>query len=250
MSGTLLNIVTILLGSLLGVWIGDRLPAKMQESIMVGLGTVTLIVGIQNGLKTGNILIPLLSLLIGIIIGELLDLDSALKRFGGWLQSQVERQSHNKDDLTAARMRFINGFVTASLVFCVGPLAILGSVQNGIDSGDIKLLAIKAMLDFFASMAFASSLGIGVAFSVLPTLVIQGGFSLLGVMFAASAVSLGSDNPYIRELTATGGLLLLGLALILLNIKQPRVANFLPALIIAPLLVALAALLHINIYPL
>lgn len=134
MTGTLLNIVTIIFGSLIGVWIGDRLPTKMQESIMAGLGLVTVVVGIQNGLRTGNILIPLLSLLIGIIIGELLDLDAALKGFGGWLQSQVERQSRPGDDLTAARLRFINGFVTASLVFCIGPLAILGSVQNGMNS--------------------------------------------------------------------------------------------------------------------
>ncbi len=261
MSGTFLNIVSIIAGSLIGVLIGDRLSAKMQESIMGGLGLVTLFIGMQNTFRTGNILIPLLGLLIGTIIGELLDLDAALKRFGGWLQSMVQRNTATAESnaqgaanaLPDARVRFINGFVTASLVFCIGPLAILGSVQNGMNGADIKLLAIKSTLDFFGSIAFAASLGIGVAFSTLPTLVIQGGFSLLGValisVLAAGGVPLDNDNPYIREVTATGGLLLMGLALLLLNIKQLRVANFLPALIIVPMLILLAALLHITIYP-
>ena len=267
MTGTFINIGAIIMGTALGMLIGNRLPAKMQESIMAALGLVTLSVGVQNVLRTGNILIPLIGLLIGTIIGELLDLDDALKRFGGWLQNQVARVGNNDDrtvntdqlinlasNTNEGRVRFINGFVTASLLFCIGPLAILGSVQNGIDSTDIRLLAIKSTLDFFASMAFASSLGMGVAFSILPTLVIQGGFALVGAglasTFAQGAVGLSADNPYIRELTATGGLLLLALGLMLLNIKQLRVANFLPALLIAPLLILLATLLHITVYPL
>lgn len=260
MTGTLLNVVTILLGSLIGVQIGDRLPAKMQESIMAGLGVVTLVVGLQDAFHTGNILIPLISLIIGTIIGELLDLDAALKRFGAWLQTRVQRDAPvvTQSDVPSSGenglVRFINGFVTASLVFCIGPLAILGSLQNGINIGDMKLLAIKSTLDFFASIAFAATLGIGVAFSILPTLVIQGGFSLLGIglagLFAASASALSADNPYIRELTGTGGLLLIAISLVLLNLKAVRVANFLPALIVAPLLILLAELLHVSLYPL
>lgn len=289
MTGTILNMATILIGSLIGVRIGDRLPAKMQESIMGGLGLVTFVIGVQDALRTGNILIPLFSLLIGILIGELLDLDSALKRFGGWLQMQAGRigrssavtvsaidplidpteaelhDAHTElphqpslptHEPMAARVRFINGFVTASLVFCIGPLAILGSVQNGMNAGDIKLLAIKSTLDLFSSMAFASSLGIGVAFAIVPTLIIQGGFALFGLILAhafsaaASATPLTGDNSYIRELTATGGLLLLGIALLLLNLKPLRVANFLPALLIAPLLLFIAGVVGINVYPL
>lgn len=265
MTGTLLNIAAIIIGSLIGITIGDRLPAKMQELIMVCLGLVTLSVGIQDTLRTGNILIPLLCLLIGTIIGELLDLDTALKRFGGWLQARVQRTApanasgnvslaqSSVQGTAAGRARFINGFVTASLLFCIGPLAILGSVQNGINAADIKLLTIKSTLDFFAAMAFAASLGIGVAFSVLPTLIIQGGFALLGMALAnslaAGAAVLDANNPYIRELTATGGLLLMAIALLLLNVKQTRVANFLPALIIVPILIWLAAQLGITIYP-
>ncbi len=249
MIGTLLNIAAIIIGSLLGVLIGDRLPAKMQESVMAGLGLVTLSIGMQDVFRTNNILIPLLSLLCGTILGELLDLDAVLKRFGAWLQTQVARSSVPGDETAAARVRFINGFVTASLVFCIGPLAILGAIQNGMN-GDIKLLVVKSTLDFFASIAFAASLGIGVAFSALPTFVIQAGFSLLGVAlagaFAVGTAALTDNNPYIRELTATGGLLLLGIALLLLNLKQLRIANFLPALIFAPLLTLLVAVLHIG----
>ena len=266
-TGTLLNMTTILIGSLIGVAVGNRLPKAMQDSIMAGLGLVIVVVGVQNALRTGNILIPLLSLVIGVIIGEALNLDAALKRLGGWLQTQVSRLTPASavapdraaaalaaEQLSITRARFINGFVTASLVFCIGPLAIIGSVQNGINSADIKLLAIKATLDFFASMAFASSLGIGVAFSIGPTLLVQGAFAIIGVLLGqallASGGTLNSDNIYIRELTATGGLLLLAIALLLLDLKSIRVANFLPALLIAPLLLLLAALLGINVYPL
>jgi uncharacterized protein len=253
LSGTLLNCIAILFGSLIGVMIGDRLTHSMRESIMAGLGLIVLVVGMQNAFRTGNILIPLLGLLTGTIIGELLDIDGAVKRFGGWLQARVQRNAAPDDEAAAARIRFINGFVTASLVFCVGPLAVIGSVKNGINAGDVQLLAIKSALDFFASIAFAASLGIGVAFSILPTLAIQGGFAVVGIAFAgalSASGALNSDNMYLRELTGVGGVMLMGIALILLNLKQVKVANFLPGLITTPLLVLIATLVGINIYPL
>ena len=265
MNGTLLNIASILIGSLIGIAVGDRLPAKMQESIMAGLGLVTVVVGLQNALKTGNILIPLLSIIIGVIIGEALNLDDALNRFGGWMQSRVSRRTQPESiivvsstiatkDPAVVRARFINGFVTASLVFCIGPLAIIGSVQNGMNSSDIRLLAIKSTLDLFTSMAFASTLGIGVGFSIVPTFFIQGAFALFGALlgqaFLAGGTTISSDNMYIRELTATGGLTLLAISLLLLNLKQIRVANFLPALLVTPILLVVAGLLGVNVYPL
>jgi len=254
MTGTLVNIIAIIIGSSIGLLIGNRLPPKIQESVVTGLGLTTLVIGLQNAMGSGNIIIPLLSLSFGAIIGELIGMDDALKRFGGWLQTRAATLSRqDTGDLAQARARFINGFVTSSLVFCVGPMAILGSIQNGMNSGDIQLLAIKSTLDFFASIAFAASLGIGVAFSIIPTLVLQGGFALVGTglvsLFTAGSATLTSGNPYIREMTATGGLILMGLALVLLNIKQPRVANFLPGLLIAPLLVLIANLLGIKVYP-
>ncbi|MDW8298345.1 MAG: DUF554 domain-containing protein, partial [Anaerolineae bacterium] len=246
----LLNVVTILAGSALGILIGSRFSANIQQSVVTGLGLVTLVLGVQNASQSGNILVPLLSLVIGTIIGEVLDVDGRLKAFGAWLQVRFANGKGDAESANTARLRFISGFVTASLVFGVGPMAVLGALQNGIDAADIRLLAIKSTLDFFASIAFAASLGIGVAFSALPIFVIQGGFALTGMFLAESAgAALGAESPLIRELTASGGLILMGLALVLLDVKQPRVANMLPALIVAPLIVLGAALLGVPIYP-
>jgi len=254
MLGTLINVVAVIVGSSIGLLIGNRLTEKIRESVMTCLGLVTLTIALQNAFKTGNIVIPLLSLVFGAIIGELLDLDALLKRFGAWLQERAVG-GQPAEDAPEARTRFINAFVTSSLIFCVGPLTILGSVQNGLNAGDIQLLLVKSILDFFASTAFAASLGVGVAFAAIPVLLLQGAFALVGIalgsLFAAGSTAtnagLSADNPYILEFTATGGLILIGLALILLNLKQPRVANFLPALLIAPLLVALVRLLGLQI---
>ncbi len=248
MWGTLLNALTVLLGSSTGLLIGNRLSQRIQESVMTGLGLVTLVVGFSNVSETGNIILPLLSLVIGAILGELLGLDLRVEQFAGWLQGRVQRETAGAASGVAheRRARFIEGFVTASLVFCVGPLAFVGSIQDGmgLDSG-FEQLAIKSMLDAFASMAFAASLGIGVLFSVFTVLGVQGGLALLGAL----AGEFMSD-PMINEMTAVGGLILIGLSLILLDIKKPRMVNFLPGLIVAPVLVALATALGINIYPL
>jgi len=250
MIGTLLNVFTVALGSALGLLIGGRLPERIQSSVVTGLGLVTLVVGIDNALQTGNIILPLLSIGSGVIVGELLDLDGKLQAFGGWLQrrfggsAEEEPAADAASDELDARTRFITGFVTASLVFCVGPLTFLGSIQDGM-TGDYQLLAIKSVLDGFAALAFASAMGIGVAFSIITVLVLQGGLALLGAL----AGGFMSD-PMITEMTATGGLVLIGLSLVLLDVKKPRMANFLPALIIAPLLVLVAGWLGIAIYPL
>jgi uncharacterized protein len=255
MSGTIINVVAILIGSAIGLVIGHRLNARMQESIMTGMGLTTFVIGVSNAQRSGNIVIPLLSLVIGIIIGELLGIDDAFKRFAGWLQTKAQGTStaDNAEGVANERVRFINGFVTASLVFGIGPLAILGPIQNGVNSADVQALIVKSILDFFGAIAFAASLGIGVAFAALPVGLLQGTFALAGIALASTfsaSGGLSATNPYIRELVGSGGLLLMGLALILLGIKQPRIANYLPALLIAPLLVGLATLLHINIYPL
>ncbi len=251
MSGTLLNTFTVALGSLLGLLLGSRVPAKMQDSIVTALGLVTVFVGISNAGRTGNIIIPLISLVVGVIVGELLDLDSALTRLGGWLQSRFAPRAlanSQLDDSASAdqRARFINGFVTASLVFCIGPLTIVGSIQDGMGlASGFQLLAIKSVLDGFAAMAFAASLGSGVAFSVLTVLILQGGLAVMG-----SVAGEFMSAPMSNEMTAVGGLMLIGLGLVLLDVKRPRMANFLPALVIAPLIVAVATAFGINIYPL
>ncbi len=244
MIGTLLNVITVAIGSTLGLLIGDRLPEKTQQSVIFGLGLVTLVVGIDNAFQTGNIIIPLLSLIIGIFIGEWLNIQAALDRLADWLQQTfIKHSDHEANTNDSARERFISGFVTTSLLFCVGPLTFIGSLQDGI-SGDYELLAIKAILDGFASLAFAASLGIGVMFSILTILSVQGGLTLLGMLAGEFMTTATID-----EMTATGGLLLIALSLVLLDIKKPSVANFLPALLIAPLLVTIAVNIGIDIYP-
>lgn len=255
MGGTLLNILIVAIGSLFGIAVGDRLPRRIRESVVTGLGLVTMFVAISNAGTTGNIIIPLLSIASGAIIGELLRIDLALEALGGWLQtrfggsaSQSDNQTTEAENSTLAtdRQRFITGFVTTSLVFCIGPLTLLGSIQDGMGLAiGFQQLAIKSVLDGFAAMAFAATFGIGVLFTTLTILVVQGGLALLG-----SGLGAFMTEPMIAEMTATGGIVLMGLSLILLDIKKPRMANFLPALLIAPLLVAIAQALGINIYPL
>jgi uncharacterized membrane protein YqgA involved in biofilm formation len=245
MGGTLLNMLTVAVGSTLGLLVGNRLPSRIQESIVTALGLITFFFGIQNAFQTGNPIITLLSVAIGVLIGEWLRIDLALEGFGGWLQKRFTNQNQDAADAHTSRQRFITGFVTASLVFCVGPLTFLGSLYDGMGLAEgFQMLAIKSTLDGFAALAFAASFGIGVAFSIVTIFVLQGGLSLVG--YLAGAVM---TEPMLNETTAVGGILLMGLALVLLDIKQPRVANFLPALLIAPLLVWLAGIIGINIYP-
>lgn len=260
MGGTLLNLITVAIGGSIGLLLGNRLPQRIQQSVMTGLGLVTLFVGLSNAGRTGNVIVPLISLVLGVILGELLDLDGALSRFGGWLQRRVGVAADEPEPPAAvssfagerratpldSRVRFVNGFVTASLVFCVGPLTFLGSIQDGMGlSSGFQQLAIKSVLDMFAAMAFAASLGIGVLFSLITILVLQGGLALAG-----GALGSFMTTAQINEMTAVGGLILMGLSLVLLDLKRPRMANFLPALVIAPVIVALAAALGINLYPL
>jgi uncharacterized membrane protein YqgA involved in biofilm formation len=248
MGGTILNTITVLIGSTLGLLVGNRLSQRIQESVVTGLGLVTLYVGFSNANETGNVIIPLLSLVIGAIIGELLRLDVQLERFAGWLQARVQGRDtgEGETDEHDRRARFIEGFITASLVFCVGPLTFVGSIQDGMGiASGFEQLAIKSVLDGFASMAFAASLGIGVMFSVVTVLGVQGGLALIG-----SLAGEFMSDAMINEMTAVGGLILIALGLTLLDIKKPRVVNFLPGLLIAPLIVAVATGIGINIYPL
>lgn len=261
MGGTLLNIVTVFIGSIIGMSVGNRFTDKMQESVVIGLGIITLIVGLQNAFATGNIIIPLLATVLGVLIGEALRIDVALESFAGWLEtrfagSDTEADTDSDPDGLSPRERFITGFVTASLVFCVGPLTIVGSIQDGmgLQSG-FQFLAIKSTLDLFAAMAFAASFGVGVLFTVVTILVVQGGLALLGMLLVSlmsdpNSIDALTTNPAIIEMTAVGGVLLIALSFVLLGIKKPRVANFLPALLVAPLMVVGAQALGIPIYPL
>jgi len=231
MTGTLINIITVLIGGILGLLIGARFPERIRQTIVAGLGLFTGAVGIFMFIKTENPIIVLISLLIGGLLGEWWRIEDGLTNFGGALERRFVKSARS-GTLDSDTDTFIRGFMTASLVFCVGPMTILGSIQDGL-SGDYSLLAIKSVLDGFAAFAFASSLGLGVLFSTIVILVYQGGLSLL----AAQAQAVITPEM-MGEMTAVGGVLLLGIAVSsLLEIKPIRVGNFLPALLIAPVLV-------------
>ena len=236
LTGTLLNVATVLVGATIGMLAGARIPPRLQEALTAGLGLFTLAFGLAMALRQftdpaarpGDDLAVLAALLLGVVVGELLRLQDGLEALGAWFQRRLARAD------TGRPSRVAEGFVTASLVFCVGPLTILGSLENGL-TGDVGLLAVKSLLDGVASIAFAAALGPGVYLSALTVLVVQGGiaagaFLLRDVMDPATILAVG----------ATGGIILLGVGLRLLEVKAVRVANFLPALVLAPILVRLA----------
>lgn len=239
MTGTIINIITVLIGGALGIVFGARLPERVRQTVIAGLGLFTAAIGLQMFFKTGNPIVVLISLLIGGLLGEWLRIEDGLRELGNLLERRFTKPSPVAEELAGTsragkETNFIKGFLTASLVFCIGPMTIIGSIQDGL-TGDYNLLAIKSVLDGFASLAFASTLGIGVLFSTLVILVYQGGLSLLA--FQAQALI---STEMMNELTAAGGVLLLGVAISsLLEIKPIRVGNFLPALIIAPLIVGI-----------
>lgn len=232
-SGTLLNVLTVLLGATAGLLVGSRLAGRFQDIIMGGLGIATILIGMQNALVTKNALVLLGSILVGGILGEVFRLDYHLDNLGDYLQKRLAKGGKGSSTFSEA-------FVTSSIVFCVGPLTILGSIQNGI-SGDITLLAIKSLLDCFVAFAFAATLGWGVLMSAVTVLVYQGILSLVAATLAGGVPDCVSPtdcrNPYILEMTAAGGLIILGVGLKLLNIKELKLANYLPALAISPLIV-------------
>lgn len=264
--GTLLNVTTIVVGAAIGVLIGNRLPERTNRVVTDALGLITIVLGGLNLVSLtdsdfvgavgagGTFLVVIGALLIGSIVGSLAGIERRLEGFGGWLQDRLTRRGRGAasvaeqaplaESLVDARLaispreKFINGFVDASLVFAIGPLAILGAFQDGTGQG-IDQLALKSTLDGFASIAFAASLGWGVAFSAIPVGIWQGLLTVLA--FALGSVMSGAA---IAALTATGGVLLLGVGLRLLNLRAVAVADMLPALIVAPLLtVGIAALL-------
>ena len=242
--GTAVNVVTVLAGTAIGVLVGHRLPERTRNVVTDGLGLVTLLIAALSAAhvtdaaledavgSSAPLLIVLGAVLIGGITGSLLRIEDRLEGFGGYLQ-RVAGRRFGEGGGAEARARFIQGFVTSSLVFCVGPLTILGSINEGLGNGADQLL-LKSALDAFASIAFAASFGWGVGFSVISLVVIQGGLTALGAV-------LGSFVPdaHLSALTATGGLVLLGVAFRLLDIKQVKVADFLPALLVAPVLTEL-----------
>lgn len=253
--GTLINVVAIVAGTATGLLVGHRIPERARTTMLQAVGLVTLALGISEVLDTHNLVFPLVAVVLGGLAGELSRIEDGLESLGERIRRRVERRvdpevegvavaaepvppdpSRVAPGETVVRARggsaFVEGFVAASLLFCVGPLAILGSIQDGL-SGDIELLVVKSALDGLVSVIFAATLGWGVGFSILPVAVYQGAITL-----AAGSADRVLTERMIAEITATGGLLVMGIALRLLDLKHVRVGSLLPALVIAPLLVA------------
>ena len=240
MTGTLINIIAVLIGGTVGSLMGARLPGKMRDTVMSGLGLMTVTLGIGMALHSKNLLIVMGSVLLGGVLGEWWRIEDGLEAVGRWLENRFGRPG----DATEGRS-ITRAFVTASLVFCVGPLTVVGSILDGL-TGNYQPLALKSMLDGFASLAFGASLGPGVLFSTLTILVYQGGLSLAAHLLGTSLAGINAQTPAVVEMSATGGVLIMGIGLILLDLKRIRVGNFLPAIAIAPLVVILLERLGVS----
>jgi len=237
-TGTIINVAAVILGSLVGLLVGNRIPEKTRQTLISVMGLYTLAYCVFIFTKTQNMLIPLLSLVMGTIIGELLKIEEGLNSLGERIQRKLAIWNPN---LTGEPQKFVTGFVSASLLFCIGPMAILGSIQDGI-SGDFQMLAIKSLLDGIGSIAFASTLGVGVMFSAVVILVYQGAISLL-----SGWIGQGFGDAAVAEMTATGGVILVGIGISnLLQIKKIRTGSFLPAIFLAVLIVLLLNTLGVT----
>jgi uncharacterized protein len=233
LSGTLLNAVAVAIGASVGLIASTKVSPRLQESLTSALGMFTLVLAVSMGIRvftdptarTADSLAVLGGLLLGVAVGEWLGLHDRLEALGAWFQRRLARGERPS--------RVAEAFVTTSIVFCVGPLTILGSLDNGL-RGDITLLATKSLLDGVASVAFAAALGAGVYLSIVTILVVQGGIALGAFLLAGFF-----DPVTILVLSSLAGIILLGVGLRLLELKQVRLANFLPGLVIAPLLVRL-----------
>ena len=234
-SGTWINVATIVLGTSLGLLLRSRLPKSMQQIITQAVGLMTLVIGVTMASGLANleagpingIILALLVMVAGGLLGEWWQIEKRLAVLGDWLKVRVRGGG-----------RFTEGFVAASLLFCIGPMAIVGSLNNGL-TGDNALLTLKATMDGLAAIALTGTYGIGVGFSALSIFVVQGGLSLLASLSGA-IISDPTNSPQVLLITGTGGLMIMGIGLNLLEIAQVRVASFLPALLLCPLAIALA----------
>ncbi|MBR6532932.1 MAG: DUF554 domain-containing protein [Clostridia bacterium] len=222
--GTFVNMILVILGGSIGLFLGSRFPKKLSDSLMKTLGLCTLLIGISGLSKGENQLITIISMAVGTVIGELLDLDKRLSDLGASIEKRFKKDG---DNVTIAE-----GFVNASLLFCVGAMAIVGSLQSGL-VGDNSMIYTKSLLDFTASIIFASTLGVGVLLSAFPILLYQGGIVLLAHLIAPFLTDV-----VIGDMTCTGSLIIIGLALNMLGITKLKVMNMVPAIFL-PILIHL-----------
>ena len=222
--GTLVNTATVIAGSAIGLFLGNILPERLRDTVMKGLGLCTLFIGITGMLGGENALITIISIAVGAIIGELCDLDGHLNHFAERLEKKFQR--------AGGKTSLAEGFVTASLVFCVGAMTIVGALNDGL-TGDHTMLFTKATLDFVSSIIFASSLGIGVLLAAAAVFVIQGGIACLASLVAPILQQNASTIP---EMTVVGSVLIMGLGLNLIGITKLKVMNYVPTIFLPVIL--------------
>ena len=227
--GTILNAVIMVITGSFGVFAGNKLPNRIRDISLSGLGLITIMVGVESFLDTSNAVIPLISILIGGIIGSLIEIEKKLESAGEWLKTKTYKNQNLKNNKSK---NFVEGFVVASLIACVGPISILAPFKE-IISNDLNLMYIKTGLDAIMVFIYSGTMGIGVIFSAISLLIVQGFFTLLAIILGNSFL----NDSMINELTSTGGLMILSIGLRLLNIKKLPTADMIPGLLIAPLII-------------
>ena len=218
LTGTIVNTCTVIAGSLIGMLLGNILPERLRDTVMKGLGLCTVFIGVTGMFGSENALITIISIAVGAVIGELCDLDGHLTRFANWLECRFKKGGSGKATIA-------EGFITASLVFCVGAMTIVGSLNSGL-TGAHQMLYTKSTLDFVSSMIFASSLGFGVLLAAGAVFVIQGSIACLA-SFLAPLLQHGNT---ITEMVVVGSVLIVGLGLNLLGVTKLKVMNYVPAI--------------------
>ncbi|MDP4185913.1 MAG: DUF554 domain-containing protein [Bacteroidota bacterium] len=217
LTGTLVNAATVLTGSLTGYYFHSRLPKRMINSVIQGMGIITLFIGFTMAMKSNQLLIVLVSLVIGTILGEWWDIDHQMERFTAWMKTRLKFKNE----------KFSDGFITSFLLFCMGSMSLLGAIEDGLGN-EPKLLFTKAVMDGVSSIALASALGISVAFSIIPLFIYQGAITLL-TMFIGNQFS----PEIINEMTGVGGIILIGMGLNIIGLTKIKVINMIPALVVA-----------------
>ena len=237
--GTVTNVLTIVGGTLLGLIVGRYISERIRLTVEQAVGMTTLVLGIATAAKTDNIVFPLVSVVLGGIIGESLRIEDRFESLGNWVRRKVEAKSQSgwmsRTSLTTLHPRFVEGFVTATLLFSIGPMSILGSIDDGLGRG-AQILIVKAALDGLVSVLFAATMGWGVAISAVIVGIYQGLMTL-----GASGLDAILTDRMVHEMSATGGIMILGIALRFMEVKPIRVGSLLPGLFVAPILVALFA---------
>ena len=232
MIGVFVNVATVLLGSLVGLLFRKGIPERISRAMMLAIGLCTLYIGVDGALEGSNTIVLILSMVFGTLIGTLLDLDDKINRVGQFIERKMKKEGE--------KTSIAEGFMTASLLFCVGAMTIVGSLNAGL-TGDNTLIFTKSILDLISSCLLASTLGIGVMFAAVFVLLVQGGLVLL----AGLLQNVLTDQALIAEITRAGSVMIIGLGLNILGITKLKVANFLPALLLVPLFYRLIQLLPI-----